>query len=141
MIRIKPYFRSVLSDLGYKEHKDTFDYENIKSKELHKAFFVEANSFDGAVLNQDGCLEISGSVLVRAFVKGKNNPYDALNTATAYGQAIVLKCLETNNRTTNLKNVLFNSMEITPLSESNNDDLIININFTAEDILAVSRGV
>jgi len=138
MINVKPYFRAILKSLNYKEWKDGFDSENIPSSRYDRAFFVEANLFDGVAMNQTDCLDITAPVQVKVFLKGKGNIYDRIDDATAKGQAIVLECLKGSNRLSNpLKNVVFNSMEIEPLSDSNNDRLVININFTALDVLGV----
>lgn len=135
---IRPYFRARLNALGFREWKDGFNFENIPSTILDKSFHIEVPS--GARLNAFDMTsnDITQDVVVRVFFKGFRNPADAIDTAMLRYEQILESVLASENRIgVDIKNVYFSSMQILPLSDSNDNAVILEISFSCLIIICI----
>lgn len=137
MTSIRSYFKTRCEDLGRVEHKDAFNFSNIGSSVLPKAFHIELDTFNGSPTNQS-VLETTADVNVRLFFQGYREPIDGVNAAVEEGERLVKLCLRASNRVTGkIKNVSFNSMRIEALDGSNDNALISTLSFTASALTNV----
>jgi hypothetical protein len=134
---IRPYFNQRLSAQGLAEWSDGFGFENIPDDILDGAFHVEFGEFAGEGQNQNH--QVSGvTVTCRVFKKGYAGPQAAIDEAIQLAQTLVKDCVKPANRLTqSFKNVVFQSMNVQPLAESNDNSLIIVVVFRVTDVIDV----
>ena len=136
LVQIRPYFRARLNALAYVEWKDGFNFQNIPSTLLNRSYHIETISGSGVSLNQQDQV-INQEVSVRVFFKGYRNPQDAIDSAMSSYQEILVSCLAPSNRLTQgFKNVLFSSMQLEPLADSNDNAVILSLTFTVLVIIS-----
>lgn len=134
---IKPYFREIMDTLDFTEWSDYFDTTNIPSNILDRSYAITLGPINGEGqnhLDQETLTTVSLSI----FVQGYRDPQQAIDDSIQIGESVILECLKVENRlTAPIKNVVFNSMEFSPLSETNNNAVIINLEFNVRIILCV----
>jgi hypothetical protein len=135
---IRPYFRARLNALGFREWKDGFNFENIPSTILDKSYHVEIprgsrlNAFDMS------SNDITQDVVVRVFFKGFRNPSEAIDLALLKYEQILQSVLASENRIgVDIKNIYFDSCQILPLSDSNDNAVILEITFSCLIIICI----
>jgi hypothetical protein len=128
----KQYFRDCLTGLGYKEHLDAFNFENIPGTLFDKAFHVELINAAGFP-HDNQCIKIEPSFLCRIFLKGFRNPAAKLDEALVRAQAIIEEALRASKRLgePTVHNVHFNTLDIRPL-ETNDNAIIIELGFRCQ---------
>lgn len=127
---VKPYFRNKMTGLGYREWEDSFTPERMPETIINKAFHVLITSIDLGAINQsvqDARPQVELSVLF----KGARSESQGLDEAIAATEAILKTLLKASNRTSSLKNVIAENVEITPLSEENQRSVIVKMVFQA----------
>lgn len=128
---LKPYFQLHLNALGLREWKDAFNWENNPSTILNKSYHLE---FPRGY--RDGSYDMSTSdirleVVVRVFLKGYRNPADAVQEALSYWDRITARVLKSEFRNGEvIKNVYYDSHQINPLSNSNDNVAVLEITFS-----------
>lgn len=133
---VRSYFRTRLDALSFKEWKDGFNYENIPSNILDKSYHIMSGSVSGLSNNQTA-QEVEQSVTIRVFFKGYRDPATGIDNAVTDAETIIKSCVKASNRLTGLlKNVKFNSMGISEIAISNDNAIMIEIEFTAFTILS-----
>jgi len=138
LTQIRPYFRARLNGLSLREWKDGFNFENIPSTLLDKSYHIEMPS--GARLDafDMSSNDITQDVVVRVFFKGFRNPTDAIDAAVLKYEQILEEVLESENRIgVQIKNIFFNSSQILPLSDSNDNAVILEITFSCLIIICI----
>jgi hypothetical protein len=134
---IKTYFRSRCDALGRTEHKDPFNVPGIGSTNIAKAYHLQLGSSTQTALNQS-VLEISFPITVRLFFQGFRYPADGVDSAITESETLIKSSLKASNRLTGtIKNVRFDSMEVGPFDETNDNTLISTLNFTASVMIDV----
>ena len=130
LVVIKPYFVSRLEGLGYREH-DEPTFSDIQENKLNKSFHVELGDI-ASRKNDQQSLEISCPVTVRAFYKNSNRE-SARDKAIEGMHNIITDVLASTNRlnVSGLKNVTFQGAKREPYSDSNVDDQVAVLSFTA----------
>lgn len=133
---VYPYFRSRMKGLGYKEHDEGFDRDNIPSTVLNKSFHILSSSGSGGTINQNH-QEVGVDINLRYCIRGYRKPTDAKETALKEMQTILEDICNITNRTSTLFNVVFNDFSMEQLSESNDNVVVTDLGFTAFVILAM----
>lgn len=136
---VRPYFRARMNYLGYTEWADAFNFENIPESILDKSYHIDANQIRVISFNQAD-LSIDHSVTLRLFLKGFRTPKDALDSAMIRLDAIYQEVLKPGNRLTGtggLRNVLLDSTDLQPLSRSNDNAVMVEMNFIAKVHISV----
>jgi len=129
---VKGYFRTHCKALGYKEHDDAFNWENIGEAGANKVFHLEFGDTRGEKMQMPGALESGTQLTVRLFFKPGRNVTSGVDSAILESESLIKRCLKAANRLgTTLKNVTFDSMTIGRLDPSNDNQIISTINFTA----------
>ena len=131
---VLPYFRTRLEALGYEEWRDAFDVENIPENILDGAYHLELQPSDASPANQT-VTQFEMPVLVRVFFKGYTNDDSSstVDTVIAAAENIFNSVLGSSNRLgVDIKNVTPGSFSVQPKSISNSNDMILELNFTAQ---------
>ncbi len=126
------YARTRLAALGYVEHQDGFNYENVPRTNLDSRFHVVLGQVNGTKVNQDN-QEIEANFMVRVFKSPGRNTPAIVDSSVVVADTIIMDFLKASNRLgqSGLKNIGFNTMTIEPLNDSNDNGVIISISFTA----------
>lgn len=130
---VRDYARVVLKSLGYQEWKDAFNVDNIPSTLLDKVFHVEHGIASQRQNNQQN-LELIAPFSVTMFRKGFRDPNAALDDAAVLTDTIIKEFLAPENRLTQqgtIKNIAFESAEMTPISASNDNAVLVKVAFSA----------
>ncbi len=129
---VKKYARLRMLDLGYVEHEDGLNFENVPSQLFGRAFHVLIGEASAATHHHDG-LTIEVPFAIRLLLKGKANMKVAYDEATAKLDEILTDLMEAGNRllAEGLKNVFFRTAGIDPVAASNDNALIVRVEFTA----------
>lgn len=133
---IRPYFRARMNALNYNEWRDGFNFNNIPSTVLNLSYHIETISGNGVSFNQLDQV-INQDVTIRVFFKGYRKPQDAIDSAMNAYSDILDACLDPANRLNqSFKNILFTSMQMDPLADTNDNAVILSLTFTVLVILA-----
>lgn len=130
MTAVLSYFKTSCEALGYKEHDDVFNYENIPSTRLGSTFVVELGDFTRE-RHDPALLTFSTSVTVRLFTKPARNTREARTQAVAMVEELTKECAKSFAQSGGLKAVFFNDSKISALSQSNDNVMMIETSFTA----------
>lgn len=123
----KPYARGLLTELGYTEWLDGFNFENIPRTMQNRAYHLELGQATATGINQDNH---AGSVplTVRLLLGGFRNPKTKIDDATALVERVVDTFVNPSNRLTQgvrndgkLVNVRFVDKSIEPYGPSNDN--------------------
>ena len=136
---VRSYFRTRMNSLNYKEWKDGFNIENIPSSLLNGSYHILCGSID---VNETGPKHISFDypIILRLFLKGFRKPADAIDSGIEKGENIIKDIVSVTNRTSIscIKNVLCNNIEIIELSDTNDNSIIVEMNYTIKIIIELS---
>jgi hypothetical protein len=135
---LRPYIRARCKAVGLSEWADGFNFENIPSNIIDKSFHMEMGTASGERLNMAD-QEISYPVTVRIFVKGFRQPAQGIDSATALVDSLIKEVCKAGNRATQatIKNVFFDSMALTAVSQTNDNLVVASVTFRALVILNV----
>jgi hypothetical protein len=126
------YCRARLATLGRVEHVDNFNFDNIPRPRLDKSFHLELGVAGGDGNNQDN--QVSRvPVTIRLPYSPARAVKDIRDAAVVYADTVIASFISPANRltqTNSIKNVLYNTSALEPLAESNDNGLIVNLNFT-----------
>lgn len=133
---VLPYFDSILEGLEFTKWEEPFAADNIPSSIIDRAYHLTAGPIDG-IQNNQANQDAEMGVQVRIFLKGFAYPSDARDEGIFNGERVVIQAVKPENRTltAGLLNVVFNSMALEPLADSNDNMIVIVLDFTARVIL------
>lgn len=129
---VLPYFRSRMKVLGRTEWDDP-DFETVPKPRLSTAFHLIAdNTIQGVSNNQDS-QNINCPITLRIFFAPGLKGTRIRDEAMQYADVVLTDLLKAKNRLnwTGVKNVLFKTLRVEPLAESNDNGVILNFEFTA----------
>jgi hypothetical protein len=114
-----------------REHADGFNWKNIAKTLLDTSYVLELGQVVG-VRNNQADLEMSVPLTVRLFMSPSRDPKTLIDEAILEGEQTVVAFVNTPTRlnAAGIKNVLFNNLAIEALDGSNDNGLIIRIDFT-----------
>lgn len=135
--QVRPYFRTVMNNLGYTEWTDGFNWQNIPSTVVDGSYHMELLEASGLKQNQND-IEIEQPIVVRLFVKGFRDPAAGIDLSMEKLVGIIKEALKSSQRTlgTYLKNVKFVSASPEPFGESNDNMVMMRMQFDTLVILA-----
>jgi hypothetical protein len=126
---VRDFLRARLDALGYREHEDAFNFSNVPSTVLDRAYHLECGTMQ--VAPPDGRLHtFTFPITARFYFKGYRNPSEAVDAALAEGQTILSDLLDPEVRlqTEGLKNIRLTSVSPQPLQNTNDNAIILEIN-------------
>lgn len=135
---IRPYFRERLEGLGFVEHNDGFNFENIPQTVIHNTFHILLSDVVGGAINHTH-QDTSSTVEVMLFFSGFRDVGQALDGAIDAVERIVKDICKVENRTKTLLNVVFNNAGFAPLNSQNDNSVAVRLEFRADVVLCVEE--
>ena len=135
---VKAYARSRLTLLGLTEWIDGFNFQNIPRTLLDEKFHVELGRCIGTGNNQGG-QSIECSLRVNLFMAPTIDPKTLIDDAVVRADTLISDMIMAQNRLTFdtcVKDVKFNALDILPIDASNDNGIIINVDFTVLVIIS-----
>lgn len=127
---VRPFYKNRLEILGFTHWADGFNFENIPSTILDNAFHIEVNPSDAGVINQHAQF-IDMPVTVRVFRKGFVDVSAGIDSALLDVENIICDILLPSIRLgSDIKNVVFDGFSVNPLADSNDNAIMLELNFT-----------
>lgn len=128
---VRGYFRTKMDALVYQEWTDGFNFDNIPSTLLNKAYHIQSGTITGLRNNQND-QETSQIVTIRSFYKGFRDPASAIDTAVSETELIIKAMCAPTSRlaTTGLTNVIFQDATLEPNSLSNDNIVKATLQFS-----------
>lgn len=126
-----PYVRSKMNTLGYSEHRDEFDLENIPSTVIDKTYSIQVESLSvGNKSHVD--YEWSFPLSLYVFYKGYNNPSDAMDGAIGEAERIMTELFEIEDRFSveGIRKIEANGLSFSPMSQDNDTIIRTKIELT-----------
>lgn len=135
----RSYFKTRFRNLGYVEHLDGFQDENLGEINLNKSFHVRAQSINGATINQLD-QRTDTTVIVSTYYKGLRNADEANQIALKEVEKVLKECVNITNRTSDgVLNVVFNRADIRPVSDTNAIHCVIDYEFEVTIMIGVEE--
>ncbi len=123
-------FQTQMDGLGYSEWQDAFNIENIPSTILDTSYHIDLSTGEAAVINSSALQEI-GTVVLRVFRKGFRDTVAMRDEMLAEKDTIICDILAPAVRLqSGIKNIVYNSFALQPLSDSNDNSAILELNFS-----------
>lgn len=138
LTNIRTYFRERFDGLSYLEHEDGFNRQNIPQTILNKSYHILVESVTGGPINQLDQRTSSG-VLISVFFKGYRNVNEAIDDAISNVEIIIKDVCKIANRTSMLLNVVFEGCDFLPLSDTNDNSVLVEMRFSADVEIGVEE--
>lgn len=139
LTNVKPYFRTVLKELGHREWKDAFNDENIPGTVLNRSYHLKLGDSSPIGTQDSNLIKISQPITIKLYVKGYRNVNEGVDTAVEYAEAIIKKALGDVRRSTSytgIMNVTFGGKTQNELSTDNDNVIKVELNFNCVVLLA-----
>jgi hypothetical protein len=140
LANIYPYFRARMNGLGFTEWPDGFNLENIPKTIINKSYHILTPDLAGGPSNQNH-QDTDTSVTISFFEKGFRDPTEAKERAMLDIETIVKDVCNISNRTDTLLNVVFDGGTIDPINASDDNQVLIQLNFTATVVLSLCENI
>lgn len=129
---VRTYARARMNALGYKEWSDGFNSENIPRTKLDAAYHIETGVVRGTGIHQNN-QDIEVPFTIRFFKAQGRDPKALIDQAETAADTVIAAFLKATNRlvNTNPKNISFQTFTLEPLADSNDNGVIVKIEFTA----------
>lgn len=126
------YARERMVSLGYIEHEDAFNFENIPRTLLDTAFHLELGTVSNANEAHDN-VELSVPFAVRAFKRSFLLTKEGRDSAVVNADTIIDDFITSINKLNDdvVYNIIFDSLNLLQLNDSNDNSIIIQLDFTA----------
>jgi hypothetical protein len=131
---VRTLFRDQLEGLGYEEHPEPFQPNQIAETLVDRSFHLETGSIISGPANQT-VHSFEFPITVRVYSKGYENLLEAYDELHQTADDILANILNQNVRlvqSPNIKDIVPESVEIEPMAESNDDILVLVLAFTAK---------
>jgi hypothetical protein len=127
---VRPFFRTEMKALGYKEHDDAFNVENIPNNILEKGFHLDTESVGGST-SQQLVHPFTYNLKVRAFKKCYKNTVECLDNADLIADEVYGAVLSPSSRYgVAIKDIVPDGYTPTIYDDSNDNILVVEFNFT-----------
>lgn len=127
---VRGFYKTRLEGLGFEQWDDGFNFENIPSTILDGAFHIEVNPSSGGPTNQT-IQNVTMPVTVRVFRKGFRNVSEGIDSAILDVENIICDIIAPAVRlSSDIKNVVLDGFSVNPLDDSNDNAIMIELNFT-----------
>ena len=128
---VRPYFRTRLEALNYREHDDGFNLENVPASSIHEKYHIGIGEISGVQNNQD-IQTLSTSVVVSVFLRATRDVNAGIDDAMSRLDALFDEILVVDKRlkeAEGIHNVTLTSADISELALSNDNALLLTLNF------------
>lgn len=120
----RSYFRAQLRELGYAEWTDGFADDNIPSTLLDRSYFLRiGTTSEDETHAQD--VEVTQELELRIYFKGFRDPQGAIDESLLASEDVIARlCNYTDYTEAGLKQIRFQSLDIEPLVDEQNDNVV-----------------
>lgn len=130
------HFRTAMNGLGHVEWPDGFNYKNIPDNLLDRSYHISSGTISGDTISQRS-MKLEAGITIRLFIKGYTGAAVAIDNAIVYGEEILCTVLASDQRlAVDVKNINFIDMSVEAIDVSNDNDVMLTINFIAVDYLS-----
>lgn len=128
---VRPFFRTQMEALGFEEHEDSVDFENVPSTALNNKFQLNTETATGSPTVQTAH-SFDYNITMRVFLRSIGRQNSAtFDEADVLVDRVFGRLLDASVRVgTTIKDIVPNSVSKTALSSSNDNDLVIEFGFT-----------
>ena len=127
---VRPFFRSRLNALGYKEHSDAFDDNNRPKNLLEKLYRIESGPLNGGPANQS-VHTFDFDVTIQVTLRGGRDNVSLVDRGFVVAEEILADVLQVEVRNgTNIKDIIPGSISIAPFDVTDDNDCILSLGFT-----------
>lgn len=124
---VRPYIRTRMNALGFKEHLDLFNTDNIASTVLNKSYHIGQGLVTTRQIQMDYS-EVEMNIILKFMVKGFRDMSSGIDSSIALTEDILESIINPSNRLLgNIKDCIFNSVSYDPLAVSNDNVIIATI--------------
>lgn len=134
---IRPFLREVVTDLGFTEWPDGFNFENIPENISEKAYHILTPSGDGGPISMHD-QQVSVVNQIRIFRKGFRDPGEAIDTIMSDLDNVICDLFHPEHRFNGHLNITLDGFEINPLSDSNDNSVVATLNVNVKVTLGVT---
>lgn len=136
LLAVRPMFRSIMKDLGFKEWRNSLDADNIPKTLTENVYHLRSDNFSGIKQNQND-LEMNCAYTLTFAKKGMREEIAAQESGEETLQSLIQETLKPANRlnTVGVKNIVFNQANPEPLATSNDNITLFRVSFTCLVIL------
>lgn len=126
------YCRDRLTSLGLAEWTDAFNSENIPRTLLDDTFHIEIGTVSRKFEHHDN-IEINVPLTIRTFGRSFVDTGEGRDNAISLADTIIDEFVKAENRLndTDIKTIQFDNMNLNALNESNDNSLVLVLDFTA----------
>jgi hypothetical protein len=127
-----PYLRQVLNDLGYHEHEDEFDQDNIASTVIDKTYMITPQGLRSS-RSSHLTFEWTFPVVVTLFFSGYRKPSEAVDGSLEQIELFLDEVLDVSERYSvqGLADLYPTSIDFNPVDQSNDTIVQASIGLTA----------
>ena len=129
---VRPFFRERLEGLGFSEHDQPFQPNQIGETIVNDSFHMETGSIISSAANQV-VHSFEFPITVRIYKKGYVNLLEAYDDIHETADEVLSDLLEPSVRIgTDIKDIVPESIDILPIDDSNDNILYLELVFTAK---------
>lgn len=127
-----PYLRGKLNDLGFQEHDDEFDQDNVASTVLDKTYLITPGRLSSS-RSSHSSYEWTFPAVVTLFISGYRKPSDAVDSALEIVENFLDECLDVSSRYSivGLQDIHPTDVSFSPVDGSNDTVIQVSIGITA----------
>lgn len=128
---VRPFFRTRLDGLGFIEWDDGFQFDNVPETILNKAYHLQIGTIGGGPANQTTHV-FEYPITLRVHFKGFRDVNSAIDDVVSESETILEDILAPSVRLgTAIKDVVCDSVNILPLDASNDNNIVLQMEFTS----------
>lgn len=139
LVAVKQYARDRMKALKFNEWIDGFNFEDVPSTLLDKSYHVEYGNPASKKISVDN-QELTCPLTVRLWFSSQRNVKVGIDEAIKKADPVIAEFIAAKNRltqTNGVKNCLFRDKSVDPLSDSNDNGVIVKIDFQCLVILSL----
>jgi hypothetical protein len=127
-----PYIQNKMESIGYTEHSDEFDLDNVASTILDKSFSIQLGEFSASVASQ---LDYEWSIPISLYVylNGYQRPSDAMTDAINKASVAMDEIIDVGDRytQTGIRNIKPTSLDFKKYAQDADHIIVIKIGLEA----------
>ena len=138
MTGVRPYFQSIMKDLGFDEWRKSLEPDNIPKSLIKKVYHLQIGSIQGLSQNQQA-LDMSVSVTVSFLVSGGRDEMSGIEDAERVALGIIREAVSVSKKilAEGIVNVEFQSQTNEAISGRNDNLVLSRLTFSARVIISV----
>jgi len=132
LAQVRPIFRQALNELGFVEHRDFLNFQNISSTLTNKSYHIETVSIQGQPADHQSVYDYSYNLVIRIFRHAYNDPVGTLEEMEQDVTEISCALLKASVRISGvLLDIVPGNINYLPIDASNDNYIVAELPFTA----------